>query len=165
MQHSFPKVWGGVVLALAGIAGPVAASESQHAAEIGAIKVVHVWTRAVSDRKKPADVFLDIENKGGEDRLVGATSSDAEAATIVGLSARGGSVAAQAVGSADVPAQGRLRLDPHGFAIRLVGLKRPLGVDQEFDLVLKFEKAGDLRVRGEVMKPNARQHSHAGHGH
>ncbi|QRM34354.1 copper chaperone PCu(A)C [Microvirga sp. VF16] len=153
------------VLSFVGAAGPVAAAGDHHTAQAGAIKVVHVWTRAVSDPKKPADVFLDIENRGGEDRLIGVVSQDAETAAIVGLSTRGDTVVAQPLGSAGVPARGRLRLDPDGFAIRLEGLKRPLGIDQEFDLVLKFERAGELRVKGEVMKPNARQHSHAGHSH
>ena len=151
----------GLGLALASTAG---AAEDKHVATVGDLKVVHVWTRAVADAKRPADVFMEIENGGAADRLVSAETSLATKATVVGLGAKAGAAAAP-IGPAEIPERGKLALDPNGVAIRLEGLKRPLKAGGDFELKLTFEKAGTVAVTGEVMAASARTHGHAGHRH
>lgn len=153
-----------VLIAVAMLAPPSATAEDKHVAKIGDLRIVHVWTRAVADAKRPADVFMEVENGGVADRLVSAEAPIAAKATVVGLGAKAGAAAAP-IGPAEIPERGKLILDPSGVAVRLEGLKRPLKSGGDFELKLVFEKAGTVTVTGEVMPANAKSHGHAGHRH
>ena len=50
----------------------------------------------------------------------------------------------------DVPAGATVMLEPGGYHIMLMNLAAPLETDQEFDVVLTFEAAGDVTVPVEV---------------
>jgi periplasmic copper chaperone A len=54
------------------------------------------------------------------------------------------------VDAIDVPAGGKVKLEPGGLHIMLVGLKAPLAAGSSFPLTLKFEKAGELKVEVKV---------------
>lgn len=152
------------LLALALLAPPSATANDKHVAKVGDLKIVHVWMRAANEAKRPVDVFMEIENAGGAERLVSAEALFAGTATVVGLGAKAGAVAAP-IGPAEVPERGKLILDPSGLAVRLEGLKRPLKAGSDFELILTFEKAGAVTVAGEVMSATAKSHGHAGHRH
>jgi periplasmic copper chaperone A len=154
----------GALLLAVGLYGTASAAEDKHVAKAGDLRVVHVWTRATNNVRRPADVFMEVESSGGADRLVGAACEFADKVEIVGLASKADGSAVP-VGSADVPERGRLVLEPNGLAIRLEGLRRALKQGQDFRLRVTFEKAGSVGVTGEVMAANARQHGHAGHRH
>jgi copper(I)-binding protein len=154
-----------IVAAVVGLslAGGAQAAEDKHVAKVGDLRVLHVWTKATTNLARPADVFLEIENTGESDQLVAVAADIAAKAGMVGLAYKPGTVTS--LSSVEIPARGRLVLDPDGMAIQLEGLKRPLKRGQDFQVWLTFEKAGSVTVTGEVMAANARRHDHSGHSH
>jgi copper(I)-binding protein len=50
----------------------------------------------------------------------------------------------------EIPAGGKVALTPGGLHIMLVGLKAPLATGRSFPLVLRFEKAGEVKVEVKV---------------
>lgn len=134
-----------------------------HVAEAGSIRIVHPWARAAQSGKNTL-VFMDIENSGADDVLVGAQTDAASEARIVGVTLKDGQAAVQEVGEIEIPA-GSFALDPAGLAIEIVGLTKALQKGDEFELELVFKNAGEIHLHVEVEDANARQHGHAGHSH
>ena len=141
------------------------AAEDKHIAKAGDLLSMHVWTRATTDLKRPADVFLEVEYPKQADQHVSVAADFATQATVVGLMYKADVATPVPLGPIEVPARGKLEFAPSGIAIRLEGLKRPLRQGREFQVRLTFEKAGSVLVTGEVMSANAQQHGHAGHSH
>ncbi|BDA86211.1 hypothetical protein Sa4125_37530 [Aureimonas sp. SA4125] len=139
------------------------AEDAGHATAAGDLKIVHAWTRA-ADAGSDALVFMEIENAGPADRLMGGRSARAGSVTVVGLTIVDGDVATTATGPVDVP-PGEIELDPGGLALELRDLGEPLVVGSEMEVILTFERAGDVVIPVEVEAIDARQHSHAGHEH
>jgi copper(I)-binding protein len=55
-------------------------------------------------------------------------------------------------GEINVPAGSRIEMVPGGTHIMLEGLRAPLKTGDSFDLVLKFRKSGDRKVKVDVTK-------------
>lgn len=134
-----------------------------HVAEAGSIRIVHPWARAAQSGKNTL-VFMDIENGGAQDVLVGVKTEAAGEARIVGVTLKDGEAAVQEVGEIEIPS-GSFTLDPAGLAVELVGLTKTLQKGDEFELELVFKTAGEIHLHVDVEDANARQHGHAGHSH
>ena len=57
-----------------------------------------------------------------------------------------------------IPGDGSIRLQPGGFHIMLMGLKKPLVEGDKFDLTLIFKKAGTVLCSVLVKKMHAMEH-------
>lgn len=57
-----------------------------------------------------------------------------------------------------IPAGATVLLEPSGNHLMIVGLTEPLEQGQAYDLTLRFEGAGDVAVRFDVLAMNARHH-------
>lgn len=148
--------------ALLSLAVPAWAQE-EHLASSGSITIVHPWARAVA-AGQDALVFMEIENGGPTDRLLGALTDVAADVRIVGLTLTGDEISIQDVGPVDV-ANGDFDLDPGGIALELHDVSVPLVQGEHFELVVRFATAGEIRLEVEVEAADANQHSHAGHSH
>jgi copper(I)-binding protein len=62
----------------------------------------------------------------------------------------GGMMGMQPVSRVEIPAGGKLELKPGSYHIMLIGLNQELKVGDKFDMTLKLEKAGDVKVTLEV---------------
>jgi copper(I)-binding protein len=153
------------LLALALIAGFAlpAQAEDEHVATAGDIRIVHPWARAAAAGGETL-VFMEIENGGATDRLLGAETALAGDVHIVGLTLSGDTVSITEVGAVDVR-PGDFHLDPGGLALELHGLTGDLVAGSHFDLVVTFETAGPIALEVEIEAADATQHSHAGHSH
>jgi copper(I)-binding protein len=156
MRHLLP------LILIAGFALP-AQAEDAHLAAAGDIRIVHPWARAASVGGETL-VFMEIENLGATDRLLGAQTALAEDVHIVGLTLSGDTVSVTEIGAVDVR-PGDFHLDPGGLALELHGLTADLVAGTHFDLVVTFETAGAIALEVEVEAADATQHSHAGHSH
>jgi hypothetical protein len=58
-----------------------------------------------------------------------------------------------------IPGNGSIKLQPGGFHIMLMGLKKPLVEGDKFDLTLVFKKAGNIMCSVIVKKVHAMGHS------
>ena len=145
-----------------GLAVP-AQAEEQHLAAAGDIRIVHPWARAASAGGKTL-VFMEVENVGVTDRLVGGETPLAETVYIVGLTLAGDSISVTEVGAVEIK-PGQFDLDPGGLALELHGLTGDLVAGEHFDLVVTFETAGSIALEVAIEAADAARHSHAGHNH
>lgn len=126
------------------------------------ILVEGAWARAMplvageGEAATNSAVYLLIRNEAGVgDRLMGATSEVAEEVEIHESKIIDDMMVMEKQDGLGIPAEGSVELKPGGLHIMLLGLRRPLLEGEDFELVLHFEKAGDLTLAVPV-RPNAR---------
>jgi len=109
------------------------------------------WIRATAPGQKTAAGYMIIRNKSAQpERLVGGTS-DAAAKVQTHVSTKDGDIMRmREVKGYDIPAKGAFELKPNGAHLMLVDLKSPLKEGEKVPVVLKFEKAGEVKVEFEV---------------
>lgn len=132
-------------------------------AKHGAIEIVHPWARATAPGQAAGGGFLEIRNGGAADRLVAASSAAAARVELHRMTMEGDVMRMRQVDAIDLPAGGRVALEPGGLHLMFMGLKRPLAAGSRIPLKLKFEKAGELTVEVKVDAATAlpRQGGHA----
>ena len=114
------------------------------------------WARAVAAPGGMAAAYLKISNKGGEDRLLSVHSERGSGASIHMTRMSGGVMKMRAMPEGlPVPAHGEVTLVPGGTHVMLEGAG-PLLAGDRFDLVLRFEKSGEMTVPVSVVAPGAR---------
>lgn len=152
--------------ALAALVGGLIASASAHAHDfrLGDLKIDHPWSRATAPAQANGVAYAVIENTGSEaDRLVSA-STDLAGTVEIHLNtvdAQGVMRMRQVEGGIEIPAGGKVALEPGSWHVMLMGLRRPLAEGELFPLTLVFEKAGETTVEVKV-EAAARG---GGHGH
>ncbi len=124
------------------------------------VEVKDAWVRAVPPTSKMSAAYMIIENKGKEaDRLVDAKNNLSEITeiheTVEGKMRR--------VKAIEIPAGGKVELKPGGYHIMLINLKKPLKEGDKVELVLRFEKSGEVKVEAPVRKGMEKEHMHHGH--
>lgn len=110
------------------------------------VTVENAWARATPPGAKIAAGYLTIRNAGAADKLVGASSPAAEKVE-THVTVKDGDISRmrEAKGYA-VPAKGKLDLTPSGSHLMLVNIKAPLKEGDTVPLVLRFEKAGEVKT-------------------
>lgn len=148
MFHTFKIGAIFVVISLL-LAGPVTCS-AEPAAKLN---IRDPWARPAAMGGN-AVVYFTLVNKGNlPDALVGANSITADTAGIHETRMEGNTVRMAAVPRIDVPAGGRIELDPGGFHVMLVGLKHDLKPGDKVNVTLLFEKSVEITVEAEVRQP------------
>jgi periplasmic copper chaperone A len=100
--------------------------------------------------------FMQIENKGaGADRLVGFSvpAEFAARGELHTMKHENGVMTMREVPGFDIPAGKRLKLEPGGNHLMLIGIKQPLVQGGTMTATLKFEKAGEVRVPLKIKAP------------
>jgi copper(I)-binding protein len=127
------------------------------------VEVSDAWIRATAPGQKIAAGYMTIRNKSAQpERLVGG-SSQAAAKVETHVSIKDGDIMRmREVKAYDIPAKGTFELKPNGSHLMLVDLKGPLKEGDKVPLVLKFEKAGEVKVDFEVrpLVLSHKEHSH-----
>ncbi|WP_051960371.1 copper chaperone PCu(A)C [Devosia riboflavina] len=138
-------------------------AHDDHEASLGAITVIHAWTRATAEGGD-AVVFFEIENAGDPVVLNGAEAEIAGSVEVVGATmGADGAMAYQPVGEFQLPGGG-VDFDPNGLGLRLNDLTVELKEGDHFPLHLLLGD-GELEISVEVEASDAMAHSHAGHSH
>jgi periplasmic copper chaperone A len=115
-----------------------ARAASAHSYRLGAIEIGHPWARPSGI--EAAAVFVALSNTGRtSERLVGGATPIARD---VLLRAEDGAP----LEYLELPPHHPLALRPGRKYIALIGLKRPLALDESFPLTLRFDRAGDVTV-------------------
>ena len=112
----------------------------------GGIVLSDVTAAPISGEPGAVGIFLKIANDGGADRLIAATSSAAQSATLA---------SAPAVGLS-IPAGSHPALAPDGAFIRLAGLDGALDDGRTIPVTLNFEHAGALNIRARLTDPKTK---------
>lgn len=127
------------------------------------VQVQDAWARATPPGAKTAAGYMVLRSTGGADRLVGASSPAAERVEMH-TSVRDGDVARmREVKAYDIPAGGSVELKPGGNHLMLINPKAPLKAGDRVPLVLKFEKAGEVKTDLQVRPLNAASDQQHGH--
>ncbi|HEX7055308.1 MAG TPA: copper chaperone PCu(A)C [Burkholderiales bacterium] len=127
------------------------------------IRIENAWTRATPPGAKIAAGYMTIRNDSdAADRLVSATSPAAAKVAPHVTTEEGGISRMRAVEGYDIPAHGAFELEPSGAHLMLMDLKAPLEAGEKVPLVLRFRRAGEVKVELEVRPLGASRH---GHGH
>ncbi len=130
-------------------------------ARIANITVYEPWSRATAPGARVGAGYMQIESEGVDDRLVSAWSSASERVELHTMSMDNNVMRMREVKAIDLPAGRRVRLSPGGYHLMLTDLREPLRAGDEIDVGLRFEKAGELRIRVRVLPMNA-QDAHGG---
>ena len=88
-------------------------------------------------------VYLTIANTGdGADKLTGVQSAVAGAVEMHRMEIKENVATMRQVNAIEIPKGGEVRLDPNGYHLILVNVRRDLNVGDTVDLTLTFEHAG-----------------------
>ena len=126
------------------------------------ITVSDAWTRATAPGAKVAAGYMSIRNGGkSADRLLSA-SSPAAAKVETHLTVKDGDIfRMREVKGYDIPAGGSFELKPGGAHLMLVNVKAPLKEGDKVPLMLRFERAGEVKAELQVGRITATgKHGH-----
>ena len=118
----------------------------------GSLKIDHPWSRATPHGAQVAGGYLVIENKGtSADRLVSATSEIAGRVEIHEMAVQDGIMKMRPLARGlEIKPGATAKLEPGGFHVMFMNLKRPLKQGEKFKGTLVFEKAGPIEVEFDV---------------
>ncbi|MGO9674212.1 MAG: copper chaperone PCu(A)C [Methylocella sp.] len=136
-----------------------------HEFKLGALEIVHPWSRATAGGAKVAIGYLVIKNAGAEpDRLVSATAEVAGSVDLHEMATVNGVATMRPVtGGIVIPAHGEVALKPGSYHLMLEDLKQPLKKGDSFKGTLTFEKAGTSDVIFLVESIGAKAPADEGH--
>jgi copper(I)-binding protein len=132
---------------------------------VGNLKIENPQARATVPAQKMSGGFLKIENKGGADKLLAASSSVSKTMELHTMTMDGNIMRMREVKAIDVPANGMVELRPGGLHLMFMDLNEQLKPGSTFKVKLKFEKAGEVEVPFKVMDNKPYGHRHSGYGH
>jgi copper(I)-binding protein len=158
-----------VLAALAAVVIMTASAGATLAQDItaGTLTIGHPWARATVGTSRPGGAYLTITNKGAApDRLTGAESPVAERVELHRSSMEDGVMRMTPVKVIEVPAGGKVALEPGGYHLMLMGLKQPLAAGSKVPLTLVFERAGRVAVELAIEPLGGKRGTkdHMGHG-
>ena len=128
------------------------------------VKIENAWARATPPGATLAVGYMTIRNGlGAFDRLI-AVSSPAAAKVEMHVTVQDGEVSRmREVKAYEVPARGTLELAPGGSHLMLVDIKAPFKAGDKVPLVLRFEKAGEVKTQLAVRPLGTSSHEHMHH--
>lgn len=137
------------ILALTIVATSLGLGFSVHAqeAKVGSIKIENAYTRSTVPGQQVAGGFMKIENKGGVDQLISASSPVAGEVQLHEMAMEGNVMKMRQVKDIAVPAGGIVELKPGGLHLMFMNIKAPLAAGETVLVKLKFAKAGEVEVK------------------
>lgn len=126
-----------------------------HEYDLGKLTIEHPWVRAPKDGEKTAHFYAFIHNKGNSaDKLIAVKSPNVGKVTL-----HADAKHTVAEGGIPVPAGKTTTLSPEGAHVVLDEVSKINPVGWGMELVLVFEKAGEVTVDAAVDAPDAK-HAH-----
>ncbi|WP_336082263.1 copper chaperone PCu(A)C [Thalassospira sp. CH_XMU1448-2] len=121
------------------------------------IEVKDAWAKASLGQVRNGAAFFVVVNNGDADRIVGVRS-DLAAKTELHTHIMDNNVMKmrQVEGGVDVPMHGEVMFKPGSYHVMMMGLKKPLEEGEMVQVILEFEKAGDVPVMINVMDAMAK---------
>jgi copper(I)-binding protein len=154
------KLLSAAMVATAFLAGSVMADDD---IKLGSLKIEDAKARATVPAQKMSGGFMKIENKGGADKLVAASSSVSKTMELHTMSMEGNVMKMREIKAIEIPANGKVELKSGGLHLMFIDLKEQLKPGSTIKVKLKFEKAGEVEVPFKVMGHPA--HGEPGHDH
>ena len=127
-----------------------------HAADFkaGSLEINDLWVRGSVPGQTNGAGYMQINNPSGvSDRLLSAQSEASTRLELHTVLTENGVAKMRQVQGIDIPAKGSATLAPGGFHLMFLQLTGPFKQGDSVPVVLKFEKAGEVRVNFTV-KPS-----------
>ena len=134
-----------LLLAVMGF-GLVGFAQAQNA-KVGSLQIENAYTRSTVPGQMAAGGFMKVENKGGVDLLVSASSPVAGEVQLHEMAMEGNVMKMRQVKDIPVPAGGAVELKPGGMHLMFMNIKAPLAAGETVPVKLKFAKAGEVEVK------------------
>ncbi len=116
------------------------------------LEVKDPWTRDTVGSVANAAVFMTISSTSA-DRLISASTPVAKKTDLMTMGRGGNAMEMKYVQGIDILANTPVSLDPNGLHVWLAQLNQPLKAGETFPLDLKFEKAGERRIKVTIIRP------------
>ena len=127
------------------------------------VEIGEPWARATAPGAKVAAGYLVVRNKApAAERLLSATSPAAVRVETHVTVKDGDIMRMREVKGYAVPANGSLELKPGGSHLMFIDIRQPFKEGDKLPVVLKFQRAGELKVEFRVGRLGA---AAAGHAH
>ena len=124
-----------------------------HDYQADSLFIDHPWARAMPTTATTGATYLRIDNNGEVgDRLLEIETPAAEFAELHEHVHAEGLMKMQKAADLTIGAGESVTLEPGGYHIMLMNLKRPLVDGEKFPLTLRFEQAGSVEVEVAVHK-------------
>ena len=134
---------------------------------VGSLKISAPWARATPKGASVGGGYMKITNTGtAPDRLIGGSTDISKSFEVHEMKMEGGVMKMRPVaGGIEIKPGETVTLDPSGYHVMLVGLKKQLKQGDHFKATLEFAKAGkvevDFTIEGIGAKTGGGEH--AGH--
>ncbi len=111
------------------------------------IFISDAWVQAMPPIQKTTAAYMVIRNNAPKEVILQSASSDIAGATeIHQMSAMNGMMNMAMVTDVHIPAQGKVILQPGGFHIMLINLKKPVNKGDSIPLTLHFQGGSNVSV-------------------
>lgn len=148
-------------------AAAMQAANSESASYVaGDLVISHPFSRATLPNAPVAGGFFTVKNNGAaDDRLIGASSDVADRLEIHEMAMDGDIMRMrQLKDGLPLPAGETVELKPGGYHIMFMGLNQPLIEGETVNVILVFEKAGEIEIPLPIGAPNAKGDAGMHHG-
>jgi hypothetical protein len=120
--------------------------------KVGPLKIENPQARSTVPAQKMSGGFLKIENdSAAADKLIAASSSVSKSMELHTMIMDNNVMRMREVKSIDLPAKSKVELRPGGLHLMFIDLNQQLKAGDTIPVKLKFEKAGEVEVKFEVM--------------
>lgn len=119
------------------------------------LSVVEAYAAPSAAGSDTGAAYLEVADEGGGDALVGVRTDAAQRVELHRTRTRDGLAVMEEVDRLEVPGGGRLRLEPGGDHLMLVGLVAPLEPGDTVRLELSFATSAPLSVEAPVLSYDA----------
>ncbi len=138
------------------IAGHPARAETFPVTHLNNIEILQPYGFPALE-KRNGGLFLEIHNvTDADDRLIAARSQIADTVELHNHTMENGIMQMREVDGINIPAGGKVVLEPMGYHIMLIGMKKNINIGDDFPLTLEFENSGQTLVKAVVVKPTTK---------
>ncbi len=142
------------------------ATYASNETKVGALKIEYAQARSTVPAQKMSGGFMKIENdSNAADKLISASSSVSKSMELHTMSMDNNVMRMREVKSIDLPAKSKVELKPGGLHLMFIDLNQQLKAGDTIPVKLKFEKAGEVEVKFQVMGTKPPAHGQPGHDH
>src|SRR5690606_32876517 len=139
-----------LVLAACSVFGPAGGGELTVTADIA---IEDPWARPAPAGDNSAAYFVVHNRAGTDDALTGASADVADMVEVHESRVEDGIMKMEHIHALPIPAGESVTLEPGGYHVMFIGLRRDLEAGDTFQLELHFEQAGTVTVDVEVREP------------
>lgn len=147
-NHAFGKALGKLALSTFLVLAAMSSNVYAHEYKVGALEIIHPWSRATPQGAKVAGGYFKIINHGQTaDRLIAVTSELSDKTEIHSMTVTGGTMKMMRLPNGiEIAAGGTVEFKPGSFHVMFINIPAALKQGESFKSKLIFAKAGEVEV-------------------